>query len=115
MNKDSTSHAPTTSTVSAACPRCGVIDRPQVGPGNGPHAFRASCQHCGCFISWLSTVPRAARQARRQQARLQAMAQKPASPLQRAYLQALRDSGPPPASMREASERIDALKGEGRV
>ena len=114
MDKDSTSHAPTTSTVSAACPRCGVIDRPQVGPGNGPHAFRAQCRHCGHFLQWLSKFPLAARQARRQQAHKQAMATKPPTAHQLDYLQALGDSGPPPASRREASERIDALK-RGRV
>ena len=96
--------------TSAACPACGTINRPAIGPGNGPHAFRARCAHCGQFIQWLSKFPLADRQARRVQARQAAMATKPPTAHQLDYLQALGDSGPPPASMREASERIDALK-----
>jgi hypothetical protein len=98
-----------------ACHRCGAIDTPTLGPGSGPHCASARCRHCGHFIRWLSTRSPAERQARRQQARLQAMAQRPPSPLQLAYLAALGDSGPPPATMVEASSRIDAAlqRGEG--
>jgi len=96
------------------CPRCGVIDRPVVGPGNGPHPFRASCRHCGHFIRWLSHYTSAERQARQAQARLQAQAQRPPSTRQLNYLQVLGDSGPPPANMAEASQRIDEL-GRGEV
>jgi hypothetical protein len=92
------------------CPRCGVIDKPAIAPSNGPHAFRAQCQHCAQFFCWLSRYPPAERDARRQQARQQAMAERPPSQAQLTYLQALGDDGPPPASMREASERIDDLK-----
>ena len=92
-----------------ACPRCGAIDTPTLGPGQGPHAFRALCRHCGAFLKWLSTRSPADRQARREQARQAAMAQRPPSQAQLAYLQALRDDGPVPASMAEASTRIDAL------
>jgi primosomal replication protein N len=35
------------------CPRCGVCDVPTVGPGAGPHAYRACCRHCGRFLTWL--------------------------------------------------------------
>ncbi len=92
-----------------ACPQCGVLDTPTVGPGSGPHAAAALCRHCGRWLSWLSRYTPEERQARRQQAQLQAMAQKPPSQLQLAYLQALSDAGPPPANMAQASERIDAL------
>ena len=91
------------------CPRCGTIDAPAIAPGNGPHAFRALCRHCGAFLHWLSRYPLEERQARRQAARDGAMARKPPSPMQLAYLTALGDSGPPPANMREASQRIDSL------
>ena len=91
------------------CPQCGAIDPPAVGPGSGPHTARARCAHCGRFLQWLSTRPPADRQARRPQARPQAMAARPRSPAQLAYLQALGDGGLAPASMAEASSRIDAL------
>jgi len=96
------------------CPKCGVIATPQIAPGNGPHAFRANCAHCGSFVQWLSKYPPAEREARRQHYRQQALAQKPASPRQLACLQALGDAGPPPENMAEASERIGNLK-RGRV
>jgi hypothetical protein len=96
-------------SIETVCPRCGVIDTPAIAPGNGPHAFRAQCRHCGTFIKWLSQYTPAERQARHAQARLQAMAQPPPSARQLAYLQALGDEGPPPATMLEASSRIDVL------
>ena len=96
-----------------ACPRCGTIDRPAVGPGSGQHFASARCRHCGYF-RWLSQYSPAERHARRKQARLQAMVGKPPSQAQLTYLQALGDSGPPPANMAEASARIDSLK-HGRV
>ena len=92
-----------------ACPRCGAIDTPTLGPGNGPHAFRALCRHCGAFLKWLSPRSPAEHQARRQQARQAAMAQRPPSPAQLDYLQVLGDDGPVPPTMAEASMRIDAL------
>jgi hypothetical protein len=98
----------------AACPRCGVIDTPTVAPGNGPHAFREQCRHCGAFIKWRSQYTPAERDARRQQARQQAMAARPPNQAQLTYLQALGDDGPVPVIMLEASERIDDLK-HGRV
>ena len=100
----------TTATVPIACPRCGVIDTPTLRPGKGPHAFRALCQHCGRFLQWLSQSPPAERQARHQQARLQATAQQPPSQAQLTFVQALGDDDPLPATMVEASQRIDTLK-----
>jgi hypothetical protein len=92
------------------CPTCGVIDTPAIGPGSGPHYASARCASCRQFLGWVSRYPPAERQARRQQARLQAMAQKPPSQGQLDYLKALGDAGPPPANMAEASERIETLK-----
>ena len=92
-----------------ACPRCGVLDTLAIAPGNGPHPFHATGAHCGHFLQWLAAVPPADRQARRQQARQEAMAQRPPTPLQLTLLRSLGDDGPPPASMLAASERIDAL------
>jgi hypothetical protein len=87
-----------------ACPRCGAIDSPTIGPGSGQHYASARCAHCGRFIQWLSAHSPAEREAKRQQARLQAMAQKPLSQLQLAYLLALGDAPEaPPATMLEAS------------
>ena len=97
-----------------ACPRCGTIDTPAVGPGSGQHFASARCRHCGAFLKWLSQYLPSERHTRRQQARLKAMVQRPPSQAQLTYLQALGDSGPPPANMVEASARIDSLK-HGRV
>lgn len=92
-----------------ACSKCGVIDVPQIGPGNGPHAFRETCRHCNSFIRWRSRFSVAERQARRQVSREAAMARKPPSEFQLAYLVALGYGGPPPATMLDASHRIDSL------
>jgi hypothetical protein len=59
------------------------------------------------WVSKLTPEERAARQAR---ARQEAMAKLAPTEPQLAYLQALGDSGPPPANRAEASQRIDALK-----
>lgn len=98
--------APTTDTP---CRRCGAIDAALIGHGNGPHAFRASCRHCGGFLRWVSRYMPAERQARREQGRQQAMAQKPPSQAQLDYLKTLGDTGAVPSSMAEASKRIDAM------
>ena len=92
------------------CLRCGAIDQPVIGPGRGQYSASARCQHCQAFIKWLSQYSPAERATRRQLARRQVMTGKPPSQLQVAYLQALEDSGPPPATMAEASERMDDLK-----
>ena len=94
------------------CPKCGVIAKPAIGPGNGPHAFRANCSSCGNFIQWMSKYTPAERDARRQRYRQQALEARPPSPAQLYVLQILRDPQPPPANMHEASQRIAALKGE---
>ena len=93
-----------------ACRRCGAITVPRISPGTGPHAYKANCPDCGGFMRWLSKFPPEEQAARREQARLAAMAQKEPTAPQLAYLQALGDDGPPPANMAEASKRIDALK-----
>src|SRR5439155_24200460 len=72
-----------------ACPRCGTIDTPAVGPGSGQHFASAPCRHCAAYLKWLSPYSPAERGVRRQQARLQAMARKPPSQAQLTYLQAL--------------------------
>jgi hypothetical protein len=100
----------TPSAVQAlACHKCGVIDVPAIAPGNGPHAFREQCRHCAQFLQWLSRYPPTERDAQRQQARQQAMTLRPPSARQLAYLQSLRDDGPVPTTMAEASARIDVL------
>ena len=96
------------------CSQCGAIDTPAVGPGSGPHTASARCRHCGRFLRWLSRYTPAERQARRQQARQEAMAHWPPSHPQLEYLQALGDDGPVPRTMAEASSRIDALHAGGR-
>jgi hypothetical protein len=89
------------------------MDTPRIAPGKGPHAYTAQCVHCGSFIKWLSAQSPAEREGKRQQARLQAMAQKPPSPMQLAYLRSLGDSNPPPATMADASSTIDGLRQKG--
>ena len=92
------------------CPRCGVIDRPTLSAGTGPHAIKASCSSCGRFLRWVSILAPAERLAHRRQARLSAMQQHPPSAVQLAFLLALGDTQAAPQTMAEASERIDGLK-----
>jgi hypothetical protein len=101
-------------TTPIVCHRCASIDLPDLRPGSGPHWAAARCRHCKVFIRWISRYSPKEQQARRQEARLQAMTAKPPSQLQLAFLQALGDNGPQPVNMAEASERIDSLK-RGRV
>src|SRR5262245_32130693 len=91
------------------CRLCGTIDQPAIAPGNGPHAFRAQCRHCGAFIQWLSRYSPEELRARREAARAAAMARRPPSQAQLNYLQTLGDTGPPPQTMSQASQRIDNL------
>jgi hypothetical protein len=91
------------------CPRCGVLTRANVGPGSGPHHASLRCPHCGAGLGWLSRYSEDERQARRQQGRLEALAQKAPSAPQLRYLATLGYLGPCPANMLEASELIDAL------
>ena len=92
------------------CPRCGTIDVPTLSAGTGPHACKATCQQCGRFIKWVSLLAPSERFARKMKARLEAMRKHPASAAQLALLLALGDTGVAPASMAEASERIEGLK-----
>lgn len=94
------------------CPRCGQLGPHVIGPGTPPHYASARCRYCGHFW-WLSRYTAEERQARRELARQEAMATRPPSQRQLAYLAALGDDGPPPATMAEASKRIDArVRGE---
>jgi len=99
--------------ASIACPRCGVIDQPALGPGSGPHHASARCRHCGAFWRWVSQYASAVRQARREQAREVALAQRPPSQAQLAYLRALGCSAPM-SSMLFASDMISGLLGQRR-
>jgi transposase len=97
------------STPPETCPKCGVVDTPQLGPGAGPHVARWLCRHCGTFLRWASRFPPSERTTRRDAARLQAMARRAPSRAQLKYLAELGDSGPVPVNMAEASHRINAL------
>ena len=88
------------------CRRCGVEDRPVLGPGSGQHTASALCRHCGCHLKWLSTKSEEQREAQHQKARQYA----PASPAQLAFLKALGFTGTPPRSIEEASLRIEETK-----
>jgi len=102
---------PTAPRPEIPCPQCGVIDHPTIGPGNGPHAYRALCRHCGAFLQWLSTKAPEARQLARQQA----LEARPPTAAQLAYLAVLGDQAAPPGNLWDASQRIDALvRGEGK-
>jgi hypothetical protein len=92
------------------CPHCGAIDRPTLSPGTGPHVCKASCAHCGKFIKWLSLLAPSERVAHKMKGRLAAMQAKLPSQAQLDYLQALGDTLGAPASMAEASQRIEELK-----
>ena len=89
------------------CPRCGVLYRPTLSPGTGPHACKASCAHCGRFLKWVSLLAPAERMAHRRQALLKAMQAHPPSAAQLAYLLALGDTQAAPTTMAEASERLN--------
>jgi hypothetical protein len=108
--EDTPPQTPSTSPAESACPQCGVIDPPVVGPGSGPHTASLRCGHCQHFRCWLSTKT----PAERQQARQQAMAARPPTAAQLAYLVSLGDQDASPESAWDASQRIDALqRGEG--
>ena len=105
---DGPGHAP----GALPCRYCGVIDVPTLTAGTGPHAgkaCKASCAHCGRFIQWISLLAPSERLARKMKARLQAMQQHPPSQAQLDYLQALGDTLAQPATMAEASARIERL------
>lgn len=99
--------SPQSSSAPVACPRCGVIDRPAIGPGSGPHYAKETCRHCGGFLQWISQYTQEERDGRRATARAAAMRAKPPSPAQLNLLKALGYSGPQPQNMLEASARIE--------
>ena len=99
----------TRASTAEACPRCGTVDVPLLSPGTGPHAYQASCQHCFRHLRWVSLLAPAERQARRIKGRMQAMAKRPATAPQLAYLRALGYEGPAPGTMAEASALIDEV------
>ena len=35
------------------CPACGVIERPRIESGRGPHVASAVCVSCGRFLKWV--------------------------------------------------------------
>jgi uncharacterized Zn finger protein (UPF0148 family) len=94
------------------CKHCGAVETPTLTEGTGPHTVRASCPSCGRFIRWLSVLAPAERVARQMKHRLAAREHRPPSAAQLAYLKALGDTLSAPQTMREASERIEALKKE---
>lgn len=100
---------PAPDTGAMACPRCGVIDRPVLSPGTGPHAYRVSCSSCRRFIKWVSLIAPSERMAHKLAATRKAMAQRQPSAAQLAYLEALGYVGPVPGTMQEASARIERL------
>lgn len=108
----STSPRAIPSLPATTCPQCGALGIPQLAPGNGPHAFRANCAHCGAFIRWVSRYTPAERAARRQQAlaerAIHAMKGCPATAAQLAYLHALGHTGTPPTDRAEAHQLIAA-------
>ena len=71
------------------CRYCGVIDRPLLTSGTGPHRCKATCAHCGRHLRWVSLLAPAERLARRMKARLEAMQKHPPSAAQLDYLKAL--------------------------
>ena len=95
------------------CLTCGAIDHPTLSPGTWPHHLKASCRHCGQFLKWVSPLSPEKREERQQHFRQKAMEQKKPSQAQLDWLQALGDPGPEPATMAEASARIDALVRKG--
>jgi hypothetical protein len=93
-----------------ACRHCGVVDKPTLMAGSGPHAIKAVCAHCGRFMRWISMLAPQERMARKMHHRLKAMQARPPSAAQLAYLRTLGHTQEAPQTMAEASERIEALK-----
>jgi len=96
------------------CRRCGVIAQHIVAPGCGPHALQLRCEACNAHIKWLSTRSPEERARRAHEHRRVAMANKPPTERQLAYLQTLGHNGSELASMLEAFEliaQIAATKG----
>lgn len=105
-----TSQTPEAPSLEAPCRRCGSVGPHPVSAGTGPHWMKATCVDCGGFVQWISRYSLAARLKRQTQARQTAMARRPPSALQLAYLTKLGYTGPPPASMADASAAIERLR-----
>jgi hypothetical protein len=104
------SSLPSTSFISTvACTKCGTIGLPVLAPGVGPHKYKGSCGSCGKFVQWISDRAPEERATRRETFRTAAMATRDPTAAQLAFLRALGDVQPAPATMREASMRISAL------
>lgn len=80
-----------------------------------PEATKAQAQQAVAYV----TLPEAERKARQQEqqaaAKARYMASHPPTPSQLACLRSLGDTGPRPATMQEASQRITALSKGNRV
>src|SRR5262249_52049397 len=98
----------TNSQRPVACPRCGSTEVPVVGRGSGPHTASLVCATGGRFLRWHSTKTPEERQRQRREA----LAKYPPSESQLRYLKFLGDHGPTPATMADASDRIDILLGK---
>lgn len=111
MNSNTSPH-PIPPLPDTACARCGAVDRPTIAPGNGPHAFRATCRHCGAFLQWVSQYTSAERAARRHQAlterAIHAMRGRAPTVAQLSYLRALGYTGPEPSDRAAAHVLIAA-------
>jgi hypothetical protein len=95
------------------CPHCDCVETPVVTQGTGPHAFKASCAHCGRFVRWVSKYSHEERIHRREQYRLRAMQTRAPSAAQLAYLVALGYHGDAPATRAVASTLIAGLRRGG--
>ena len=93
------------------CRRCGAEDRPAIGPGKPPHAFMASCRHCGGFLKWVSGKSLDQRAADRARARRYGRV----SPAQWDYLERLGYQGPVPETIEQAHSLIAQLLAEDKA
>jgi hypothetical protein len=91
------------------CRHCGTVAPPILSPGTGPHYQKVTCASCGRFATWKSRYTRAERARRRAESTQAAMAKLAPTAPQLAYLHALGDTQPQPATRAEASQRIDHL------
>ena len=91
------------------CHRCGVIARHLIQPGKGPHGNRLTCQSCGNFIKWLPSRSPEERAVLSERYHREAMAAKPPTSMQIAFLQKLQHTGPQPSNRLEAHNLIDGL------
>ena len=57
--------------MAETCRSWGVVDRPTLMAGTGPHACKAVCAHGGRFIKWISLLAPSERLARERVGRAQ--------------------------------------------